>query len=162
MLQIKYKRDRPKRTGLFRICKLFFLPLFPIFNICIPSYALAIPILSGKGFPYPTAFPTRPCSHCVRPGIPFVHPRSLARTGWTTDELAAAIARMQRLLPRYDLVTLMIGVNNQYRGRDPAGICRRVRTTVVAGYPVDQSTLTCFYTFYTGLERFALRSFPFS
>ena len=39
----------------------------------------------------------------------------IARTGWTTGELLAAI----RAAPpegRYDLVTLCIGVNNQYRG----------------------------------------------
>jgi len=40
----------------------------------------------------------------------------IARTGWTTDELSAAIDNSQ-LDPPYDLVTLLIGVNNQYRGR---------------------------------------------
>ena len=43
----------------------------------------------------------------------------LARTGWTTDELAAAMAQ-HVFHPPYDLVTLLIGVNNQYRGRDLA------------------------------------------
>ena len=42
--------------------------------------------------------------------------RVIARTGWTTDELAAEIAR-QTPLGRWDLCTLMAGVNNQYRGR---------------------------------------------
>ena len=42
-------------------------------------------------------------------------PRILAQTGWTTDELAQAIAN-QEPLGQYDLVTLLIGVNNQYRG----------------------------------------------
>lgn len=41
----------------------------------------------------------------------------IARTGWTTDELAAAIDRASPQGP-YDLVSLLIGVNNQYRGRD--------------------------------------------
>lgn len=40
----------------------------------------------------------------------------LARTGWTTDELAAAIDQVSPQGP-YDLVSLLIGVNNQYRGR---------------------------------------------
>ena len=44
-------------------------------------------------------------------------PEILARTGWTTDELAAAMAAHAFRAP-YDLVTLLIGVNNQYRGRD--------------------------------------------
>ena len=40
----------------------------------------------------------------------------IARTGWTTDELNAAI---DDAAPHdgFDLVTLLIGVNNQYRGR---------------------------------------------
>jgi lysophospholipase L1-like esterase len=40
----------------------------------------------------------------------------VAKTGWTADELAAAIDRARPSGP-YDLVTLLIGVNNQYRGR---------------------------------------------
>lgn len=39
----------------------------------------------------------------------------LAQTGWTTGDLAAAI-REAELEPPYDLVSLLIGVNNQYRG----------------------------------------------
>ena len=46
-------------------------------------------------------------------------PEIMARTGWTTDELAAAMAQ-HAFHPPYDLVTLLIGVNNQYRGRDLA------------------------------------------
>jgi len=46
-------------------------------------------------------------------------PEIVARTGWTTDELAAAMDA-QTFLPPYALVTLLIGVNNQYRGRDLA------------------------------------------
>jgi lysophospholipase L1-like esterase len=40
----------------------------------------------------------------------------IARTGWTTDELSAGIDNAT-VTPIYDLVTLLIGVNNQYRGR---------------------------------------------
>lgn len=41
----------------------------------------------------------------------------IARTGWTTDELWDGI-QARDLTPPYDLVSLLIGVNNQYRGRD--------------------------------------------
>lgn len=41
----------------------------------------------------------------------------IARTGWTTDELWQGIESGEPT-PPYDLVTLLIGVNNQYRGRD--------------------------------------------
>lgn len=44
-------------------------------------------------------------------------PEIIARTGWTTDELAAAIDA-HAFHPPYALVTLAVGVNNQYRGRD--------------------------------------------
>ena len=49
-------------------------------------------------------------------GIAIDDPRIIAVTGWTTDDLAAAMDRAS-LAPSYDLVTLLIGVNNQYRGR---------------------------------------------
>jgi lysophospholipase L1-like esterase len=41
----------------------------------------------------------------------------IARTGWTTDELTAGI-KNSGMNGKFDLVTLLIGVNNQYRGRD--------------------------------------------
>ncbi|MFP5247557.1 MAG: SGNH/GDSL hydrolase family protein [Thermoanaerobaculia bacterium] len=44
-------------------------------------------------------------------------PQIIAKTGWTTDELNAAIDAANPQGP-YELVTLLIGVNNQYRGRD--------------------------------------------
>lgn len=40
----------------------------------------------------------------------------IARTGWTTDELWQGI-QAQTVSPPYDMVSLLIGVNNQYRGR---------------------------------------------
>ena len=46
----------------------------------------------------------------------FAVPEIIAKTGWTTDELSAAIGQTI-FLPRYDIVSLLIGVNNQYRGR---------------------------------------------
>jgi lysophospholipase L1-like esterase len=41
----------------------------------------------------------------------------IARTGWTTSELWQGIQE-QSIQPPYDLVSLLIGVNNQYRGYD--------------------------------------------
>ncbi|MFD2203032.1 SGNH/GDSL hydrolase family protein [Shivajiella indica] len=42
----------------------------------------------------------------------------IAKTGWTTNELAEGIEKAGIKGKKYDLVTLLIGVNNQYRGRD--------------------------------------------
>jgi len=50
-------------------------------------------------------------------GIELDEPQIVATTGWTTDELSAAIDAAA-FTPPYALVTLLIGVNNQYRGRD--------------------------------------------
>jgi len=45
------------------------------------------------------------------------NPTIVATTGWTTDELSSTMDRV-RLAGPFDLVSLLIGVNNQYRGRD--------------------------------------------
>ena len=52
-------------------------------------------------------------------GIELGDPRVIAKTGWTTDDLCAAIDS-EEPLGRFDFVTLLIGVNNQYRGRSVA------------------------------------------
>jgi lysophospholipase L1-like esterase len=43
--------------------------------------------------------------------------RTLAKSGWTTKELIAAVEAAD-VSPTYDLVTMLIGVNNQYQGYD--------------------------------------------
>jgi lysophospholipase L1-like esterase len=47
----------------------------------------------------------------------FTAPLIIAKTGWTVDELEAGIQTTATAANGYDLVTLLIGVNNQYRGR---------------------------------------------
>jgi lysophospholipase L1-like esterase len=49
-------------------------------------------------------------------GLDVGDPDIIARTGWTTDELQAAI-RASNNTKTYDYVSLLIGVNNQYRGQ---------------------------------------------
>jgi len=49
--------------------------------------------------------------------IPFTAPLIIAKTGWTVDELETGILATPTAAEGYDLVTLLIGVNNQYRGR---------------------------------------------
>ncbi len=43
-------------------------------------------------------------------------PRIIATTGWRTDNLENAV-RIAKLKEEYDLVSLLIGVNNQYQGK---------------------------------------------
>ncbi|MCW5581894.1 MAG: SGNH/GDSL hydrolase family protein [Luteimonas sp.] len=49
-------------------------------------------------------------------GIRLADPRIVAATGWTTDELSVAIDAAEPL-GTFAFVSLLIGVNNQYRGR---------------------------------------------
>ncbi|MCB0819472.1 MAG: SGNH/GDSL hydrolase family protein [Bacteroidetes bacterium] len=52
------------------------------------------------------------------PGAGFEKPEIIAVTGWTTSELKAGIEQAKPA-GVYDLVSLLIGVNNQYRGLHP-------------------------------------------
>jgi lysophospholipase L1-like esterase len=51
-------------------------------------------------------------------GLDIADPEIVARTGWTTDELAAGISAAAPAGP-YGLVSLLIGVNDQYRCAEP-------------------------------------------
>ena len=44
----------------------------------------------------------------------------IAQTGWTTGNLRQGIAQETTLQSKYDLVSLLIGVNNQYQGGNVA------------------------------------------
>ena len=69
----------------------------------------------GEGVPESGRWPVQ-LAHALRnEGVPISDPRIIAQTGWTTDELDAAIDAALPLAG-YDLVSLLIGVNNQYRG----------------------------------------------
>jgi lysophospholipase L1-like esterase len=70
----------------------------------------------GEGVPLYDGFPYQTVQLLRRTGYPCQAPEIIARTGWTTDELSVGINRLQ-LQPPYTVVTLLIGVNNQYRGR---------------------------------------------
>jgi lysophospholipase L1-like esterase len=59
-------------------------------------------------------------------GLPVAEPLIIARTGWTTDELMAGIERQQPQGP-FDLVSLLIGVNDQYRGGSGEAYRRQLR-----------------------------------
>lgn len=65
-------------------------------------------------------FPSQVYSMMRNDTVDFLAPRIIARTGWTTDELETGIINANNADPlpsSYDFVSLLIGVNNQYRGR---------------------------------------------
>lgn len=70
----------------------------------------------GEQVDYEKNFPNQVAQLMQKKGHDLKLSQLIAKTGWTTDELNAAISQQQ---PNYhhDWVTLLIGVNNQYRGR---------------------------------------------
>jgi lysophospholipase L1-like esterase len=71
----------------------------------------------GEAVPLNESFPYQVVQLLRKKNFDFNAPEIIAKTGWTTDELQYAINK-STLLSKYDFVTLLIGVNNQYRGRD--------------------------------------------
>lgn len=76
------------------------------------SYTIGEQVPIEESFPYQTADLLRR-NHFVT----IAHPTIIATTGWTTSELNAGIDAAPPS-PGYDLVSLLIGVNNQYRDMD--------------------------------------------
>lgn len=70
----------------------------------------------GEGVPAAGTWPFQLAAALRAQGVPLADPQVIATTGWTTDELAAAIDEAAPQGP-FALVSLLIGVNNQYRGR---------------------------------------------
>ena len=70
----------------------------------------------GEGVEPAERWPVQLATRLRNEGLSLDEPRILATTGWTTDELTAAMDAAT-FGPPYDLVSLLIGVNDQYRGR---------------------------------------------
>jgi lysophospholipase L1-like esterase len=71
----------------------------------------------GESVALQEGWPARLVSRLQSEGVPVAAPEIIAQTGWTTADLAAALSQADPRGP-YELVSLLIGVNNQYRGRD--------------------------------------------
>jgi lysophospholipase L1-like esterase len=69
----------------------------------------------GQGVPENERWPIVLADTLRKSGIYLQQPQIIARTGWTTAELKSGIAQANPEGP-FDLVSLLIGVNNQYRG----------------------------------------------
>ena len=70
----------------------------------------------GEAVPESARWPVQLAQRLRADGIMLAPPRIIATTGWTTDELSAAMDAAEPL-GEWDVVSLLIGVNNQYRGR---------------------------------------------
>lgn len=71
----------------------------------------------GEAVPESDRWPVQLAALLRERGLAVQEPTIIARTGWTTDELAAQLDVVRLRVP-FSLVSLLIGVNNQYRGRD--------------------------------------------
>ena len=71
----------------------------------------------GEGVEESERYPNQAVEILKSKNLIFEKPLIIAKTGWTTDELDKGIEDAGIEGKTYDLVTLLIGVNNQYRGR---------------------------------------------
>jgi hypothetical protein len=74
------------------------------------SYTIGEAVEHDQRFPFQLTFSLR------KRNIDIADPIIIALTGWTTDELSVAIDNANPQ-STFSFVTLLIGVNNQYRGR---------------------------------------------
>jgi lysophospholipase L1-like esterase len=71
----------------------------------------------GEGVDPDLRWPVQLVRRLREEGLPVEDPLIIARTGWTTHELEVALEASPPRGP-FDLVSLLIGVNDQYRGRE--------------------------------------------
>ena len=74
----------------------------------------------GESVTVPERWPVQLAAQLVERGFSMKEPKIIATTGWRTDELKKAIEEDNKLLSSYNLVSLLIGVNNQYQGKSVA------------------------------------------
>lgn len=88
--------------------------------------ALGDSYTAGEGVAPEAGWPERLAAHLQSGGAALERPHLVATTGWTTDDLLAGMeaVRVWPAREQFQLVTLLIGVNDQYRGRTVADFSR--------------------------------------
>jgi lysophospholipase L1-like esterase len=99
----------------------FFITLFFMSTAFTQTKALKYLALGdsytiGESVPLEKNFPHQVVALLRKEKVNIDDPAIVAKTGWTTDELQEQLSRVRLAVP-FDFVTLLIGVNNQYRGR---------------------------------------------
>ncbi|WP_071843663.1 SGNH/GDSL hydrolase family protein [Hymenobacter sp. DG25A] len=90
-------------------------PIPPPAGPAISFLSLGDSYTIGEGVPATDRWSVQLARMAQTQGLNLQTPDIIARTGWTTGELQAAI-RAANPPKNYELVSLLIGVNNQYRG----------------------------------------------
>ena len=70
----------------------------------------------GEGVSYEESWPSQFVDYALDRGIDFKNPELIAQTGWKTYDLLDAI-KSSNLSVKYDFISLLIGVNNQFNSR---------------------------------------------
>ena len=86
----------------------------------LPFLALGDSYTVGEGVPAADRWPVRLAAALRADSLGVAAPETVAETGWTVAEMEAGIDAADPQGP-FALVTLLIGVNDQYRGGDAAG-----------------------------------------
>lgn len=68
----------------------------------------------GESVSKESTFPVQLVQQFRQVALPFSDPRIIAKTGWNTNDLLKAIKK-EKPEEDYDLISLLVGVNNQYR-----------------------------------------------
>lgn len=108
--------------------KHIFLLLAAVFTACASTsdamqdrslsfLALGDSYTIGESVEEDQRWPVQLAKKMTENGVSVREPRIIATTGWRTDQLKDAIESAGGLGPKYDIVSLLIGVNNQYQGR---------------------------------------------
>jgi lysophospholipase L1-like esterase len=82
----------------------------------------------GESLPEQDNFPNQTIQLLRNAGYDFEPPVVLAKTGWTSNELQREISA--RSLHQYSVVSLLIGVNDQYRGGNPRDYAERLEELI--------------------------------
>jgi lysophospholipase L1-like esterase len=77
----------------------------------------------GEAVPAPQSFPYLLATELTIQKHPVTTPKIIATTGWTTDELISAIFGSGITDKKFDIVTLLVGVNDQYQHLSQDNYC---------------------------------------
>ena len=92
----------------------------PVASVPVKFLALGDSYTFGEGVDPGDRWPVQLAAAMRARGIAIAQPHIIAKNGWSTDELLAAIddeVAHGEVDPPYALASLQIGVNDQYRGR---------------------------------------------
>jgi lysophospholipase L1-like esterase len=91
----------------------------PVIDTASPRSYLALgdSYTIGQSVSVADRFPVQTAKYLADQGVKFNAPEIIAQTGWTTGNLLSTLDFAAPVKSAYDIVTLLIGVNNQYQGR---------------------------------------------